>query len=144
MATRYCTQCGQPISENSRFCTNCGAPIPQETNETTEPTYAQSQTQTQSQSRMMAQRPKSYLALAILTTIFCCLPFGIVSIVFAAKVDNYWNAGDYYHAEESSGKAKRWALAAIITGIVAGLAYTLLIMTIGVGALGLDFLDELY
>ena len=86
------------------------------------------------------------MALAILTTIFCCLPFGIVSIVFAAKVDNYWNAGDYIHAEESSRKAKKWALAAIITGIIAGAAYLIMITTLGIGMneWGANFFDELY
>ena len=29
----------------------------------------------------------NYLVQAILTTIFCCLPFGIVAIVFAAQVN---------------------------------------------------------
>ena len=29
------------------------------------------------------------------TTLLCCLPAGIVSIVFAAQVDGKWNSGDY-------------------------------------------------
>ena len=144
MATRFCTQCGQQIPENSKFCVNCGAPVPVEPT----PGYsnAQQQPQQQSQTRYMGERPKSYLALAILTTLFCCLPFGIVSIVFAAKVDNYWNAGDYIHAEESSRKAKKWALAAIITGIIAGAAYLIMITTLGIGMneWGANFFDELY
>lgn len=35
----------------------------------------------------------TYLAPAILTTIFCCLPFGIVSIVYAAQVNGKLAAG---------------------------------------------------
>lgn len=144
MPTRFCKQCGQPIPENSRFCTNCGAPVPMDAPQPG-PTYAQSQ-QT-SRSTMMADRPKSYLAMAILSTIFCCLPLGIVSIVYAAKVDNYWNVGDYIHAEESSRKARGWMIAAIVTSVVVGIAYMILIATIGFGALGYegyDFLDNLY
>ena len=30
--------------------------------------------------------PDNYLALAIISTIFCCLPFGVVSIVYATQV----------------------------------------------------------
>jgi len=39
---------------------------------------------------------------AILCTLFCCLPFGIVAIVFAAQVDGKLAAGDYNGAVYSS------------------------------------------
>ena len=32
-------------------------------------------------------KPESYLVWAILSTVCCCLPFGVVSIVYASKVD---------------------------------------------------------
>lgn len=134
MSTRFCIRCGEQIPENSKFCINCGAPV--NTEPAPEPTYAQQQ-----QSRNMPLRPKNYLALAILTTIFCCLPFGIVSIVYAAKVDNYWNSGDYVNAEDASRKARGWVLASIITGVVAAIAYLILIAAMGLGA---EFFDELY
>ncbi|MBO7197759.1 MAG: CD225/dispanin family protein, partial [Tidjanibacter sp.] len=38
----------------------------------------------------MVPPPSSNLIWGILTTIFCCLPFGIVSIVFASRVDSLW------------------------------------------------------
>ena len=53
--------------------------------------------------------PPNYLAWAILTTIFCCLPFGIVSIVFAAQVNSKWIAEDYDGAMNASKNAKIWA-----------------------------------
>ena len=37
----------------------------------------------------------NYLVQAILVTIFCCLPFGIVAIVFAAQVNSALAAGNY-------------------------------------------------
>ena len=134
MSTRFCIRCGEQIPENSKFCINCGAPV--NTEPTPEPSYAQQQP-----SRDMPLRPKNYLALAILTTIFCCLPFGIVSIVYAAKVDNYWNSGDYVNAEDASRKARGWILASIITAVVAAIAYSILIVAMGLGA---EFFDELY
>ena len=140
MATRFCTQCGQAIPENSKFCVNCGTPVPAAPNE---PLYAQQQPQPQPQPqtppRPTTIKPKNYLVMAILSTIFCCLPFGIVSIVFAAKVDNYWNAGDYINAEDASRKARGWMIASIITGLTVGIIYTVLIM---IGAFGTDFLDN--
>jgi len=63
-------------------------------------------------------RPPNHLVWAILTTLFCCLPFGIVSIVFAAQVNSKWAAGDVAGAHESSQKARRWAMVSAIVGIV--------------------------
>lgn len=56
------------------------------------------------------------LVWAILTTLFCCLPLGIVSIVFAAKVDGLRAAGDLAGAWEASRKAKTWAIWSAIAG----------------------------
>ena len=63
-------------------------------------------------------KPDSYLVWAILTTLFCCLPFGIVSIVQAAKVDGQWSSGDYAGARASSESAKKWAMISAISGLV--------------------------
>ncbi|HEX3998914.1 MAG TPA: CD225/dispanin family protein [Pirellulales bacterium] len=48
----------------------------------------------------------NYLVPAILSTICCCLPFGIVAIVYAAKVNGKLAAGDYEGARRSSDSAK--------------------------------------
>jgi predicted secreted protein len=52
----------------------------------------------------------NHLIWAILTTLFCCLPLGIVSIVYAAKVDGLRAAGNVPAAWEASRKAKMWAI----------------------------------
>ena len=52
----------------------------------------------------------NHLVWAILTTLFCCLPLGIVSIVYAAQVDGKRAAGDIDGAREASRKAGMWAL----------------------------------
>ena len=44
----------------------------------------------------------NHLVWAILSTLFCCLPLGIVSIVFAAQVDGKRAAGDLAGAQEAS------------------------------------------
>lgn len=71
----------------------------------------------------------SYMWLAICSTILCCLPFGIVSIVYASKVDSYWAAGDYDMAEVNSNKAKTWGIAAAVTGGVLALVYMIIVFT---------------
>ncbi|MBN6152596.1 CD225/dispanin family protein [Xanthomonas sp. AmX2] len=50
------------------------------------------------------------LVWAILSTLFCCLPLGVVSIVYAAQVDGKRAAGDVAGAREASRKAGMWAL----------------------------------
>jgi hypothetical protein len=60
----------------------------------------------------------NYLAPAILCTIFCCLPFGIPAIVFAAQVNSKLQAGDMHGAMESSRKAKTWCWIAFWLGII--------------------------
>ncbi|MEW5784188.1 MAG: CD225/dispanin family protein [Bacillota bacterium] len=59
----------------------------------------------------------NYLVFAILVTIFCCLPFGIIAIVFAAQVNSKLAAGDIQGAEQSSKKAKTWCWVALFVGI---------------------------
>ena len=146
MSTRFCTQCGQPIPDGSRFCTNCGAPVPEEPR--VEQTYAQPDPMmnqpepSPAKSQPSYMKPKSYLALSILATIFCCLPFGIPAIVFSAKVDNLWNAGQYQAAEDSSRKARTWMLVSVIVGLVWIIAYFALFAA-GTNLLGSAFLEAL-
>ena len=64
--------------------------------------------------------PSNYLVFAILTTIFCCQIFGIISIVYAAQVNSKWYAGDYQGAIDASRNAKLWAWVAFGIGFVIG------------------------
>jgi t-SNARE complex subunit (syntaxin) len=56
---------------------------------------------------------------AILTTLFCCLPAGIVSIVYAAQVNSKWTGGDYRGAFDSSRNARTWAIVSAVVGLIA-------------------------
>ena len=67
----------------------------------------------------------NHLIWAILTTIFCCIPFGIVSIVYAAKVNGMVATGNIDDARQASKKAKTWAWVAFGTGLT---VYALLIL----------------
>jgi len=62
------------------------------------------------------QAPDNYLVWAILTTVFCCLPLGIVSIVYSTKVSGLWAQGRYPEAQAASESAKKWAIIAAIVG----------------------------
>lgn len=73
----------------------------------------------------------NHLVWAILTTLFCCLPMGIVSIVYAAQVDGKRAAGDIAGALETSRKAKFWAVLSAAVAIVPLTLYLLFVAVIG-------------
>jgi hypothetical protein len=50
----------------------------------------------------------NYLWQSIVVTLLCCMPFGIVAIVYATKVDGLVASGDYFAAEAASKSAKFW------------------------------------
>jgi hypothetical protein len=88
--------------------------------------------QTDQQSQVPSQTPPpNYLVWAILTTILCCLPFGIVSIIYAAQVNSKWTEGDYDGAKLSSKHAKIWALVAFVVGI-SGIIISIILAAVGV------------
>lgn len=70
--------------------------------------------------------PPNYLIWAILSTVLCCLPLGIASIVFAAQVNGKWAAGDVAGAQESSAKARKFAIWAVVAGIITIIIYGVL------------------
>lgn len=49
------------------------------------------------------------LAFAICVTVLCCIPFGVVGIVFAAQINQKLAMGDYAGAADSARKAKMWS-----------------------------------
>lgn len=82
--------------------------------------------------------PKNYLIESILVTIFCCLPFGIAGIVFAAQVNAKFDLGDYEGALKSSQEAKKWMTLGIISSLVIGFFYLFIVFVIG----GLAFMGD--
>ncbi len=69
----------------------------------------------------MGPKPDNYLVYAILVTLCCCLPCGIVGIIYAAQVDSKWNAGDQAGAIAYANSAKTWTMAGLIIGLIGNL-----------------------
>lgn len=63
----------------------------------------------------------NYLVQSILVTVCCCLPFGIVAIVNAAKVNGLASQGDMAGAREAAASAKKWSTIGFGVGIVVNL-----------------------
>ncbi|MBR1630386.1 MAG: CD225/dispanin family protein [Paludibacteraceae bacterium] len=53
--------------------------------------------------------PNNHLTKAILSTIFCCMPFGIVAIVKASQVNTFWKSGFWMAAQQSAQEANKWS-----------------------------------
>ncbi|NMH86079.1 CD225/dispanin family protein [Flavivirga algicola] len=81
-------------------------------------------------------RPNSYLALAIISTIMCCLPTGIVSIIYATKVNSNYEDGKYEEANSASKNAKIWGLVSIGIALFGWLIYILIFGIAFLGAIG--------
>jgi uncharacterized protein YqhQ len=62
--------------------------------------------------------PPNYLVWSILSTILCCLPLGVASIVFSTQVNSKWAMGDTNGAQEASEKAKKFAMWSAIAGVI--------------------------
>lgn len=60
--------------------------------------------------------PDNNLVWAILSTVLCCMPLGIVSIVKATQVNTLWSQGQLDAARRTADEARKWAMwSAIIT-----------------------------
>ncbi|SRR5256885_1609956 len=72
------------------------------------------------------------LVIAIIS-VLCCFPFGIPAIIFATQVNTKVAAGDIAGAQESSQKAKKFAIIGIAAWAVCIVLYIILVLVLGVG-----------
>lgn len=79
-----------------------------------------------SDSQELSGPPDSHLTGAILSTICCCVPFGIVAIVKAAQSNGMSAARDYVGAKRLADDANKWITYAVAGGVVAGLIRVLI------------------
>ena len=122
---------GEPVPEPQAVTT--GTPI----EETIQGTPIEETTQAQIGSPLQPQCseeplidescPSTNLVWAIVATVLCCVPFGIVAIVYANKVTKLYKAGNIYGAKSASETSMWWTIAAIVVGVVwRPLLYTLI------------------
>jgi len=78
----------------------------------------------------------NYLVPSIIS-LFCCLPLGIVAVIFAARVNGQVQAGDTAGALESSRKAKMFSYIGLILGLIWIAIWVIMtVLGVGIGALG--------
>ena len=72
---------------------------------------------------MNTPKPNNNLALAIFTTVCCCLPAGIYAIIRAMKVNEYYMMKQYDEAVLAANDAKKWSLIGIVAGVIGTILY---------------------
>lgn len=147
----YCPRCGSRNSETARFCGNCGQtlqqqsarpdpnPSPPHPSVPEEPfrdsgpdhePFGDGGGENEPFRRFGGYPPKvpNYLIQAILVTLFCCVPFGIVAIVYAAQVNGKVALGDMEGAWRTSRSAKNWAWISFGVGLLINIAWVVIFL----------------
>lgn len=117
----FCPKCGTQIADGTAFCPNCGYRLNDSQSTSISPSSSAS-------NNACKTCPDNYLVYSILTTLFCCLPFGIVGIVKSAQVSSKYQSGDYEGAVQASRDAKKWSMIALICGLVWYLLYMIVVI----------------
>jgi hypothetical protein len=66
----------------------------------------------------VAQTIPNYLVFSILTTLFCCLPAGVVGIIYSSQVNTKLSQGDAAGAKKASDNAKLWSIISVGAGVL--------------------------
>lgn len=119
----FCSKCGATNPDNAAMCGNCGASLTTNPYETPRAGGA-----------VGGEKINNWLIPAIFSTACCCLPFGIVSIVYAAQVNSKLAGGDVAGARQSAANAKMWFWIAVGLGLLFQLGYAALMIAGGVAA----------
>lgn len=80
----------------------------------------------------------TYLIFAIISTILCCLPLGIVAIVYACKINSLQKNGDYAGAQNAAKKAKMFTIIGTVAALVVSIFYIIFAVVIGIGSSDFD------
>lgn len=67
--------------------------------------------------------PSTYLVWAVVMTILCCMPAGIVAIVFGSQVSSRYYSGDYEGAKRASRRAEIWIIVSFVLGVLTQTLY---------------------
>lgn len=94
-----------------------------------QPAYQQPYAPQYAQPRPALQYGSTALIFGILEILFCCLPCGIVGVVFWSKANSCAQAGDAEGMEKNSKTANTWLWVGFGLGLVTIIAYVALIVT---------------
>lgn len=87
-------------------------------------------------------KPKDYLVESILVTLFCCMVFGILGIVYSVQANSAFSSGNIAAANEFSAKAKQWVTYGFWCGIAVVGIYAILALMGALSSISLTAITE--
>lgn len=156
MSPTICPECGAALRPDAVFCIACGrgvrplewpTPPPGPAAPPRSPGQADPTQMHQSPPNWAAPPPpspyprqpfatvKTYFVESIIVTILCCLPLGIVAIIFAVQAEMHSKGGNLPAALEASNKAKVFTILSVILGIVGAILSFAFGFSVGLGGL---------
>lgn len=105
----FCSACGAKTKAEQILCIECGA--------SPNAGFAGA-----------SQTVNNQMVKAILVTVLCCLPFGIVAIIKSSEVNGKLAVGDIVGAQMSASSSSDWSNMAIIFGLIFGIFYFFILM----------------
>ena len=116
----YCPKCGRENADGASFCQACGQSLAMPGQGAAPPAPTPPVYQGASPQQGQVEHVPNYLVWSIIC-IFLCWLLAIPAIVNAVRVDNLLAVGDVAGARAASGRAKGWAIAATIVGVLGGI-----------------------
>lgn len=114
---KVCRNCGKYIPDDAVMCPYCGQQLYAAAPAVQAAPMPQPMPQMQPMPQPVSDIP-THIVGAVLVTLFCCLPFGIVSLIFGSKVSGLVAEGRIDEAMNASKKAKNWMIIGMILGIL--------------------------
>ena len=74
--------------------------------------------------------PDNNMVWAILSTVLCCLPLGVVAIIKASKVEQLWYQGFHAEAQKAADEAKNWAIWSAVSVAIGLVLYFIIVFII--------------
>ena len=87
-------------------------------------------------------KPKDYLVESILVTLFCCMVFGILGIVYSVQANSAFSSGNITAANDFSAKAKQWVTYGFWCGIAIVGIYAILALMGALSSISLTSISE--
>jgi len=110
LGKNFCSACGVKTKADQIMCIECGA----------SPNAAHFPGTSQTVDNQMVK--------AVLVSVLCCLPFGIIAIIKSSEVNGKLAAGDVVGAQMSASSSSNWSNMGMMFGLIFGLLYFIFII----------------
>lgn len=112
-----CPNCGTSNLDNAAICINCGRSLAAGAAPSYTPPPPAASYGGAAAPATGAVIP-NYLWQSIVVTLCCCLPLGVVGIIFSAQVNSKLAQGDIAGARDASSKAKMFTMIGFAIGLI--------------------------